>query len=83
VAGPLEGGCFFVGGQLPAKTTAAPSATPQGEHDPWGRPLDDAVVLVLHTWTYAGTGYSITPGAQLALASADRARAHDQAVPVI
>jgi hypothetical protein len=54
---------------------------PLGERDPWGRPLDDTVVLVLHTWTYAGTGY-ITPDAELALASADLARAHDQAVPV-
>jgi hypothetical protein len=54
---------------------------PLGERDPWGRPLDDTVVLVLHTWAYAGTGY-ITPGADLALASADRARAHDPAVPV-
>jgi hypothetical protein len=54
---------------------------PLGERDPWGRPLDDAVVLVLHTWTYAGGSY-ITPDAELALASADRARAHDQAAPV-
>ena len=54
---------------------------PDGEHDPWGRPLDDTVVLVLHTWTYAGTGYTTMPGAELALASAARARAHRQAVP--
>jgi hypothetical protein len=51
---------------------------PLGERDPWGRPLDDAVVLVLHTWTYAETGYIPTPGAQLALGSASRARAHDE-----
>jgi hypothetical protein len=50
---------------------------PDGERDPWDRPLDDTVVLVLKTWTYAGTGYTrATPGAELALASADRARAH-------
>jgi hypothetical protein len=56
---------------------------PQGERDPWGRPLDDAVVLVLHTWTYAGTGYTTTLGTQLALGSAARARDHeDQAVNV-
>jgi Replication initiator protein, pSAM2 len=55
---------------------------PLGEHDPWGRPLDDAVVLVLHTWTYAGVGYTTTPAAELALASADRARAYNQAVTV-
>jgi hypothetical protein len=35
------------------------------------------VVLVLHTWTYAGTGYGITPAAELALTSAVRARDHD------
>jgi hypothetical protein len=51
---------------------------PHGERDPWGRPLDDTVVLVLHTWTYAGTGYTTAPGAELALASAARARAHDR-----
>jgi len=56
---------------------------PLGETDPWGRPLDDTVVLVLHTWTYAGNAHSITPGADLALASAARARAHDPAVTVI
>ena len=37
------------------------------------------VVLVLQTWTYAGTGYPTTPGAELALASAARARTHRQA----
>jgi hypothetical protein len=49
---------------------------PDGERDPWGRPLDERVVLVLATWSYAGTGYSPrTPAAELALASADMARA--------
>jgi len=44
--------------------------------DPWGRPLDDTVVLVLNDWTYAGRGYAPRSlGAQLALASADQARA--------
>ena len=53
---------------------------PGGERDPWGRPLDESVVLVLSTWTYAGTGYTTTPGAELATASAARAREHhDQA----
>ena len=48
---------------------------PDGERDPWGRPLDETVVLILKTWTYAGTGYSpATSGAELALASADMAR---------
>jgi Replication initiator protein, pSAM2 len=58
---------------------------PEGEHDPWGRPLDDAVVLVLHTWTYAATSYTTTPGTQLALGSAARARDHElgQAATVI
>ena len=49
---------------------------PDGERDPWGRPLDDSVVLVLANWSYAGTGYTPrTPAAELALASADMARA--------
>jgi hypothetical protein len=48
---------------------------PDGERDPWGRPLDERVVLILGTWTYAGTGYTpASPGAELALASADMAR---------
>jgi hypothetical protein len=48
---------------------------PDGERDPWGRPLDDTVVLILTTWAYAGTGYTPqSPGAELALASADMAR---------
>ena len=50
---------------------------PTGERDPWGRPLDDTVVLVLATWTYEGTGHTFTPAAELALASAARARDHD------
>jgi hypothetical protein len=49
---------------------------PHGETDPWGRPLDDTIVLVLSTWTYAGTGYTATPDTELALAAAARARAH-------
>jgi hypothetical protein len=49
---------------------------PDGERDPWGRPLDDTVVLIFKTWHYAGTGYAPrTPGAELALVSADMARA--------
>jgi hypothetical protein len=55
---------------------------PGGERDPWGRALDDTVVLILHTWTYADVGYATTPGAQLALASAARARDHGQAANV-
>jgi hypothetical protein len=46
-----------------------------GIRDPWGRPLDDTIVLVVNDWTYAGRGYAPrTLGAQLALASANRAR---------
>jgi hypothetical protein len=49
---------------------------PDGERDPWGRPLDDTIALVVNDWTYAGRGYAPrTLGAQLALASAVRARA--------
>jgi hypothetical protein len=50
---------------------------PDGERDPWGRPLDETVVLVLSTWTYAGTYNATTADTQLALASAARARDHD------
>jgi Replication initiator protein, pSAM2 len=49
---------------------------PGGEHDPWGRPLDDTIVLVRATWTYAGTGYATAAGTELALASAARSREH-------
>jgi hypothetical protein len=52
---------------------------PDGERDPWGRPLDETVVLVLKTWIYDGTGHTFAPAAELALASAARAREHDQA----
>lgn len=49
---------------------------PDGERDPWDRPLDETVVLVVGNWSYAGTGYTpSTPDAELALVSADRARA--------
>ena len=52
---------------------------PDGERDPWGRPLDERVVLVLANWSYAGTGYtSRTPSAELALTSADMARSRRQ-----
>ena len=48
---------------------------PGGERDPWGRPLDETTVLILSTWTYAGTGYTaLSSGAELALTSADMAR---------
>ena len=30
---------------------------PNGERDPWGRPLDDTVVLILKTWQCTGIGY--------------------------
>jgi len=41
------------------------------------RLLDESVVLILTTWTYAGTGHSMaTCGTELALTSADKARGH-------
>ena len=52
---------------------------PDGERDPWGRPLDETVVLILKTWTYSGRGYTTIPGAELALASAALARDHGPA----
>ena len=52
---------------------------PDGQRDPWGRPLDDTVVLVLSTWTYDGPAHTIAPAAELAptaAAARARARAH-------
>ena len=49
---------------------------PNGETDPWGRPLDERVVLVLNDFTYAGSGYSASDARMLALISADSARKH-------
>ncbi|MGB8875290.1 MAG: replication initiator, partial [Solirubrobacteraceae bacterium] len=54
---------------------------PGGERDPWGRPLDETVVLVIKAWTYAGTGYTATASTALALGSAARAREHYQVMP--
>jgi hypothetical protein len=65
-------------GELRAARTSHRRAQrhPGGERDPWGRPLDETTVLVLATWTYAGTGYTTTPDAQLAASSAAWAREH-------
>jgi len=52
---------------------------PDGEHDPWGRPLDETTVLVLKVWSYAGTGHLTATEADLATASAARAREHQAA----
>jgi hypothetical protein len=54
---------------------------PGGETDPWGRPLDEHVVLILKTWAYGGTGHTAASGTEraLALTSAAMARAHRQA----
>jgi hypothetical protein len=54
---------------------------PGGETDPWGRPLDEHVVLILKTWAYGGTGHTAVSGTEraLALTSAAMARAHGQA----
>jgi hypothetical protein len=65
-------------GQLrAARTDHRRAARPSdADRDAWDRPLDETVVLVLGTtWTYAGIGYA-SATAQLALASAARAREH-------
>jgi Replication initiator protein, pSAM2 len=49
---------------------------PNGEKDPWGRHLDDRIVLVEASWHYAGTGHATTAERALALAAAARAREH-------
>jgi len=67
-------------GQLRAARADHRRATrpPDPGRDAWGRPLDETVVLVLGTiWTYAGGGLNpTTPIAELAAASAARAREH-------
>jgi hypothetical protein len=40
------------------------------------RTLDETVVLVIKTWTYAGTGYTSSADTQLAVAAAARTREH-------
>ena len=73
-------------GQLRSARTAHRRATrPIGtDRDAWGRPLDETVVLVLGTtWSYVGTIHiTATAGAELAAASAARAREHsDRPIP--
>jgi hypothetical protein len=68
-------------GQLRAARTDHRRALrpPDADRDAWGRRLDETVVLVLPAiWTYEGIGRpTATPGAELAAASAARAREHD------
>ena len=70
-------------GQLrKARTDHRRAARPPGsDRDAWGRALDETTVLVLPTiWTYGGPGLNpTTPIAELAAASAARAREHYQA----
>ncbi|HEX2323003.1 MAG TPA: replication initiator, partial [Streptosporangiaceae bacterium] len=51
---------------------------PDGQKDPWGRDLDDRIVLIISAWQYAGTGHATSGEHQLALAAAARAREHDR-----
>jgi hypothetical protein len=51
---------------------------PSGEVDPWGRRLDDRIVLTVSTWQYAGTGHANTAERALALAAAARARERER-----
>ena len=46
--------------------------------DPWGRRLDDRIVLTVSTWQYAGTGHANTAERDLALAAAARARERER-----
>ena len=70
-------------GQLRNARTDHRRATrpPGSDRDAWGRPLDETVVLVLPTiWTCGGPDLNpTTPIAELAAASAARAREHYQA----
>jgi hypothetical protein len=71
-------------GQLRAARTEHRRAArpPDADRDAWNRPLDETVVLVLPTiWTYGGQDRNpTTPIAELAAASAARAREHGHAV---
>ena len=53
-------------------------AAPDGEKDPWGRDLDERIVLIAPAWQYVGTGHATTAERELALAAAARAREHDR-----
>jgi hypothetical protein len=67
-----------------AEHRRATTQPPAPVRDVWGRPLDETVVLVLTTTIggYAGRGHA-TPGAELAAASAARAREHGQRVAAV
>jgi hypothetical protein len=71
-------------GQLRAARTEHRRANrpADADRDAWNRPLDETVVLVLPTtWTYGGPDRNpTTPIAELAAASAARAREHGHAV---
>ena len=47
---------------------------PDGELDPWGRTVDEATVLIIGSWSYAGSGYQASDAHALALMSACSAR---------
>jgi hypothetical protein len=67
-------------GQLRAARAQYRRATRPAEpgRDAWDRPLDETVVLVLPTiWSYAGIGHA-SASAELAAASAARAREHSR-----
>jgi len=51
---------------------------PGSQLDPWGRPLDEQIVLTVSTWMYAGTGHATTAERTLALAAAARAREQER-----
>lgn len=48
------------------------------QKDPWGRDLDDRIVLIISAWQYTGTGHGTNGEHHLALAAAARAREHDR-----
>jgi hypothetical protein len=59
-----------------ARRTQQASAVPL---DAWGRPLDEAQILVIAEWRYTGRGYHSLAEAVLATAAAARAREHRRA----
>jgi hypothetical protein len=63
-------------GQLRAARTEHRRAQrhPDGQLDPWGREVDETIVLFLGDWHFAGSGYEASDTHALALMSADNAR---------
>jgi hypothetical protein len=61
-------------GGLGSPTPSAGAVVTPSPLDAWGRPEDDEAVIVVASWSYAGSGYQTTGEAWLAASAAARAR---------